>query len=193
MAQLLRTMLNHDRCSSPVRHCPALILLRLQPGLSTVTSFTYVITSKHGQNTIERHNTGSITNFTNLFVSSLLTLFHFGRRRPCHIPGFFVYAAHMIIHVVHPCFCLCMTTYTVPKPTSSYCASSKDVYRSWPQYGMLTLVKQTGLRGSNLLGHGVDYNVSAPLVEGCFKGVWCYGTQKSINVLADDVWHVIKQ
>ncbi len=53
--------------------------------------------------------------------------------------------------------CLCMCICTVPKPTTSNCASADKVCRAWAWNGALTLVKQTGLWGSYMFRHGTDY------------------------------------
>ena len=87
MAQLLWTL--------PL--CPALSLLRPQPGLSTISSDTYIITWQCTEN------------------MALLTLLwrilrRFGHRRPSNLPGFL------------NCLCSCMSSRAVPKLTSSNCA-----------------------------------------------------------------------
>ncbi len=48
---------------------------------------------------------------------------------------------------------------TVLKLTSSYRARAKKVYHAWEQYRVLTLVKETGLWGSNVLEHSKHYLV----------------------------------
>lgn len=44
----------------------------------------------------------------------------------------------------------------MPKFSSSNRAGAEEVYRAWGQYAALTLVKQSGLWGSNMLGHSTE-------------------------------------
>lgn len=45
----------------------------------------------------------------------------------------------------HACACVYATVHTVLMYTSSKYARAKEVYRTWRRYGVLTLVKQTGV------------------------------------------------
>lgn len=56
----------------------------------------------------------------------------------------------------------CTNNCTVPKHTSSNCDRAKEVYSARTWYEALTLVEQTKLYWSNMLGYGTD-GVSVPL------------------------------
>lgn len=53
-------------------------------------------------------------------------------------------------HVYVALLCSCMSNCTLPKYTSSNQATTKEVDHAWEQHGALTLVKQTGLWGSDI-------------------------------------------
>ena len=55
------------------------------------------------------------------------------------------------VRIAQACLCSC-----VPKHTSSNSVRTERVYHALAQYGAHTLVKQTGLFGTNVLGHGMD-------------------------------------
>ncbi len=55
--------------------------------------------------------------------------------------------------------CLCMCILIVPKSTSSNHARANEASHAWARNRALTLVKQTGLWGSNMLRHGTDCQV----------------------------------
>lgn len=60
------------------------------------------------------------------------------------------------VHIVYLCLCSRMSNRTVPQHTSSSCARSEEVYVASAWYWVLTLVRQTGLWGSNVPGPSVS-------------------------------------
>lgn len=47
-------------------------------------------------------------------------------------------------------------------------------YRAWTRYWALTLVKQSGLWGSNMPWHGTDYLVWVPLLLNLSHLIWVF-------------------
>ena len=143
---------------------PVLTLLRPQTGLSTVTSSTYVISSwydtcmtllvykKRSRNTLENNT----ENVTVTLLSLLFILSNFSHRLNSHIHKGKVASIIHHVHMMYPCLCLCVSDCNTPKHTSANHARAKKACHVWAWYGALTLVKQTGLWGSNMLGYGTD-------------------------------------
>lgn len=94
-------------------------------------------------------------NFINFFLVAFLWCF--GHRLTAHIAQFLDCSSiiRMII-IAYLCLCSCLSNHTALKHTSFNHARTKEGYNTWAQYGAPTLVKQTGVLGSNVLGVGMD-------------------------------------
>lgn len=62
----------------------------------------------------------------------------------------------------------------MPKHTSYNRARAKKEYHAWACYGELTLVKQSGLWGSNIPGRGMDCLVWVPLLLNLSHLIWVF-------------------
>ena len=62
------------------------------------------------------------------------------------------------VHIAHPRLCLCMSNCTMGKHTSFNHARVKEVYHTYVCYRVFTIVKQTGLWWSNVLGTVEHHN-----------------------------------
>lgn len=133
-----------------------------------ITSFTYAITSHH---VVTRHMHCFVTtqysflhgcstmvnNAENLTVT-LLTLW---------LRSHFIHK-HWLSGRVHVALLRLfshMNSCTMPRYAFSNHAGAKQVYRTCGRDGALILYKQTGLLGSNLLGHGTDCRAPAHNVQ----------------------------
>lgn len=85
--------------------------------------------------------------------------------------------------------CPCTSDHIMPKSTSSNRVGAKEVYHAWGRYRALRLVKETGLEGSNVLGHGMECPVwASPYPEVKWSALqwfpFCpHKEGKSINIL----------
>ena len=115
----------------------------------------YLFYIRHQIVTRSRHNAEQHREHDELNL--WLILLCYGHRRPSHIPGFLDCARRCYTHD-YSSFTLC-TPVLVLVHEQPYCAGAhlfQPRQSAWAWYGVLTLVKQTGLWGSNILGHRTD-------------------------------------
>lgn len=81
------------------------------------------------------------------------------REHDCHftdLQKWTVTSAVNHVHIALRCLCLWMSNCTALKCSFSNCARTKEVCSAWGRHGALTLIKQTGLWGPNVIGHSTD-------------------------------------